>query len=216
MAEEREIVDGVYLPNLEVKSKSVENPICFHFRFATGWAIFTANASTCSFSIQSDWGDYSHRWPAGGSGKTPFLEWLARSCKSSPDYIAEKFSYDSPRLKDQHDEDATQTAIFAELLTARKEHDLTRDEAAERWEDVKSGRWSLGSPDIIFATMPDWAWEMFETSPPMETRTPGEMVILVKSLIPFFGEVLTEHLAEKKTPPPKPEFPPVRKITEGR
>ena len=199
MNEEREISDGVFLPNLEVKSKSIENPLCFHFRFSTGWAIFTACESTCTFGIQSDWGDYSHRWPRAGMPEgTPFLDWLAVTCKGSADYVAGKFAYESPQLKDQHDEDVTRAAIFAEILEARKERHLTKVEAAERWEDAKSGRWDLQSPDLMFATCPDWAWEMFDGEPPMISKAPHVRTILIKSLIPFFGEFLFEHLASGK------------------
>ena len=199
MNEEREIIDGVFLPNLEVKSKCTENPLCFHFRFSTGWAIFTACESTCTFGIQSDWGDYSHRWPRAGMPEgTTFLDWLAVTCKGSADYVAGKMAYESPQLKDQHDEEGTLEAILREILKSRRERDLTKSEAAERWEDLKVGHWNLGSPDLMFETCPDWAWEMFDGEPPMISKIPGARVILIKSLIPFFGKFLSEHLASGK------------------
>lgn len=199
MNAERRQVDGIFLPNFENASETIEHPIAFHYRFPSeGWAIFTVDLKVHSLAIQSDWGDCSYRWPVSGCGDTPFLDWLAVTCKGSADYVAGKMAYDSPQLKDQHDEDATRAAIFSELLEVRRSRDLTKEDMAEHWEDVKGGHWDLGSPDLMFATCPAWAWEMFESSPPMVTAAPGARVVLVEALLPFFGERLADYLSRNK------------------
>ncbi len=194
---ERKVVEGLPLPPLKVKSESEVASLTLHYRFdESGWAIFTVSAVTCTLDIQSDWGNYSYRWPGGGCGDTPFLEWLARTCQRDPRYITEKLSYDCKSLAHEYDEDLTRRNVKKLLLEERRSWDIDKDTALERWHAVidSFSDWDMGTDDMFHHTAPDWAYEMFGGESPAATVRPGYWVILQHALIPFFGEKLAEHL----------------------
>lgn len=195
----RREVDGVPLPNLVVREARVEQPISLHYRFGefAGWAIFTVSAELCTFAIQSDWGDYSHRWPKGGCGDTPFLEWLARTCTRDPHYVTTKLSYGCADLQDEYDEERTRKEIGRALLEMRREEGIGKIAAREQWDDFHEilPLWEMDTSDRLYETQPPWAVEMFEHNLPIVQKRPASWTILQHALIPFFGEKLAAHLA---------------------
>lgn len=80
----------------------------FHFVFDGGccwWATFTIIEALGEFSIISDCGNYSHRWPAMGLDGDPLKDFLA-TCH--PGYVIEKFSYSNKTdLEPQVDYEST-------------------------------------------------------------------------------------------------------------
>lgn len=192
-SKQRKEVDGIPLPDLRVKSGTIDTPVSLHFRFElSGWAIFTASPKLATLNIQSDWGDYAYRWPTGGCGDTPFLEWLARTCQRDPHYITDKLSYDSPALKDKVDEEKTRKAVREALADG----DVDAGDLEEWLEELEA--WDLGDEVSMVADSPGWVWSFFDGMPPLVHRPSGQWVILQHALIPFFGEQLAAHLEAAK------------------
>ena len=106
----------------------------WHFVFTSGWATFTVNEDTGSFSIESDWGNYSHRWPIDATGEPSMVAFIA-SCHS--EYILRKFAYDQHRgFKSQFDIDRTLQGFRERVIECRKDEQLTKKEARQCWEEL--------------------------------------------------------------------------------
>jgi len=67
---------AINLPN--VAEATISTATAYSFRFANGgWAIFTVNDSTGELSIQSDWGEWAHRWHIGHLGSPTLTKFIA-------------------------------------------------------------------------------------------------------------------------------------------
>jgi len=129
--------DERHFPDLTQTHKAhVGVAAVYHFRWVkefSSWAIFTVNDATGEFAIQSDWGNWAHRWntDALGGGKT-LTQFLA-TC-SGPDYITDKLSYGEPRsFRQEVDHEATIKMWKAKVLNARMLHCQSRGWLAKQF-----------------------------------------------------------------------------------
>jgi hypothetical protein len=120
-----EIVNGCHMPSLKVKSHTSGSADVYSFRFEEpfSWAIFTINNATGEFHIQSDWGNWQHRWPMQAIGEShakhekPLTHFLGD--RGDAGYVTDKLHYDCNDKRDQFSEDRTKEEIKKQILSAR-------------------------------------------------------------------------------------------------
>ncbi len=107
----------------------------WHFTFeAGGWAIFNINERTGEFSIQSDWGDYSHRWPVDHIGSESMKHFVA---KCNAEYIMRKFAYTLPRdVTNRFDPERTRRGFRERIIERRTSELITKRQARQCWDDL--------------------------------------------------------------------------------
>lgn len=116
-----------------------ENPIInLKFDLHRGdWACVQICDATGVFSVQSSYGNWSHRWNIEHTGHDRFLDFIKASTKNSVPYLLTKFEYEGKDLEDVLDEDATQSALKQEVLNRRRTQEITKQEARDMWWDVE-------------------------------------------------------------------------------
>lgn len=154
-------------------------------------AIFTVDGSAFTFQVQSDWGDYSHRWPNDGAGRN--LQRLSEWCQSDPDYVIRKLSYGCKELKDVLDESETRKAVRRWIGEELRDKKLTRDEYKERLWDLKC--WDMHNETVLFYEAPTWL-DHYLVGDLIQKRPSHAYEILYHRLLPFFGKELESHLRE--------------------
>lgn len=111
-----------------------QNPKCL-------WANFTVNDSTGELNIQSDAGNWSHRWNITSlhtadkeSGK-PLTHFLGVT--AGPDYILDKLGYNhTSDLADVVNKAKTIKGIRDKVLEYRREQSMDKDEARLSWDEA--------------------------------------------------------------------------------
>jgi hypothetical protein len=180
---------------LRIRSSSRNTVTAYHFAFEVeGWAILTINDDTGEISIQSDWGNYAHRWTPKHTGCPSMHHFFA---KSGPDYFANKFSYENPKLKNVPDEERTRKELRALIIERRKDREIGADEARGLWEHVDSfvsENCNLHCMDRELWKFLDEPWEYVH-----ETKSPTYR-FLVDSLLPFLQQWVRDNVVN----PPKP------------
>lgn len=103
-----------------------------------GWFIAFLDDAGC-LSVQSDFGDYSYRWPMHGmppgrDGKPCRMrEWVAEHLGRDPSYVLGKLSH-----RDEFDDEGSARAVRQFIWEAFEAGDLDDEEASEEWELVDS------------------------------------------------------------------------------
>lgn len=222
MNTDKPVVEDPYMePEVEVVAEPTKRPYHFpdtdpktseavakvyHFRWPdySSWAIFSVCNATGEFSIQSDWGSFSHRWniDALGGGRT-LTEFLA-SC-SGPDYVMNKLCYDRPDLKDEFDEEGTRK-LWQKMLWERMdgvtfgkpEADEISDLMERFFDDCRDG--DIHGADIALWTMSSELNEFFYQEPweHIVRRPPWKVTICKNELLPRFFQYLRDHVVQKK------------------
>lgn len=182
----------------KVKESRQHTADVFHFVFDGGccwWATFTIVEALGEFSIVSDCGNYSHRWPALGLDGEPLKDFLA-TCHAS--YVLEKFSYSNksdlePRLDyvatkkewrkavGEHYRDRRRKMSKFDVQDLLREiDDLLEDEPPTNilCERMSGGLWNA---------LGDEPWEMIRTEPSPRYEA------LRDHLLPFFFNWLREQ-----------------------
>lgn len=78
-------------PKLDLTGTSVA--VAYHFRVDKplgGWAICTVNDRTGELTVQSDWGNWSHRWNTDHIGRPSLTHFIADRDAGADDYLAAK------------------------------------------------------------------------------------------------------------------------------
>lgn len=146
----KHIIDGCFMPDLTVKRMGTEHKIkAYRFVFGqpdgwNGWAIFTINDSTGEFHIQSDWGNYQHRWNIEHLGKKyaesdmPLTRFLADMTVKydSAHYVTDKLHYDRDD-REVFDEEETLNDIERRLLEKRRCGDIEAEDARDAWDELQ-------------------------------------------------------------------------------
>ena len=117
------VIHGRHFPDLDQEHRAhVGTAAVYHFRWVgtySAWAIFTVNDATGEFNIQSDWGNWAHRWNIDALGGGQTLTQFLATC-SGPDYITNKLSYGEPRSFSQEvDHEGTIKRWKEQVLNAR-------------------------------------------------------------------------------------------------
>jgi len=190
-----------YLPDLKLAgSVNITRPVTYYFAFAEygAWAAFTINDDTGEFNVQSDWGNWQHRWHVGSIGKRTFTQFLL-TCDA--DYIVRKFAYENKAdLKNVTDTDETLKAIRARICECRRRRDIRHvDSARELWDQAKA--WT--KDDCNEHTIPEELDKFLEQ--PWEyirTMKSHRYYLLTERLLPFFFAWLKNHLTHGDAPTP--------------
>lgn len=194
---DRDAVDGRIMPSLKVKRMGSGDAKYYHFVFEEpfGWAIFSINDVTGEFAIQSDWGNYQHRWNTSHLGEShtkhpmPLTHFLAVG--NDPYYVTDKLHYDR-KDRENYSPDKTEQGIKEYILQERREGSLEREEAREAWDEL--GYVDFGSPDSFMYSLNDThtlkkvlaedTWEYIRHEPSFG------YVFLQYKLLPFFFNYL--------------------------
>ena len=91
------------------------------------WVLFVDERSGC-VSVMSDYGDYSHRWPAQWTGFRTTLRFLATA---GDDYLLDKFTYG---FESKFDHERTQKLLREDLIERRREGRIDRETARAAWD----------------------------------------------------------------------------------
>ncbi len=123
----------------------IETADSYRFQFQDSrcrWAIFTLNNATGELAIQSDAGQWAHRWSMHGfteeerKSPKPLTMFLG---KCGPEYVLDKLSYtQSKDLEQVFDEQATRKAIQGKILELRREGELPAIMARKAWTELKT------------------------------------------------------------------------------
>jgi hypothetical protein len=176
-------------------------PERWHFRFNHfGWAIFTICNETGCFDIQSDWGDYSHRWNPAHLGEGMTLKRFI-AADGRADYLTNKLSYNKPReFTEEWDADETRLRVKGRIIEARKSGAIDRARAAELWFDLKHYA-CFDSVDAFLWGLQgchhlgDWLEEPFECC---VFKTSSAHDFLLEKLLPFFQAHLRAEMEGPK------------------
>lgn len=124
--------------NLAIQSHRTGNARYWSFSFKefSGWATFTINDDTKEFIIQSDWGEWSHRWSAAGV-REPMIHFLV-DC--DPEYVVRKFAQGGKSGFKELDIETTFKGLHRHVCELRREECITKEEAREVWRDLKQWR----------------------------------------------------------------------------
>jgi hypothetical protein len=139
---DRDSVNGKIFPSLKVKAMGAGEAKYYHFVFEEpfGWAIFSINDTTGEFNIQSDWGNYQHRWNTNHLGEShtkhsmPLTHFLAVGNDSS--YVTDKLHY-GRNDREFYSPDKTERGVKESILQRRRRADISQEEARSAWEDLE-------------------------------------------------------------------------------
>ena len=183
---------------IKLREHTISRPVAYRFVFDdsgwNGWAILTINEDTGEIHIQSDYGNYQHRWTPAHTGRKGPQAMHDFFATGSTGYFVDKFSYgDQPDLKDVFDEERTKAGIRSRIVEARRGLDIERDDARELWDEVDE--WcefdcKLACPGELEEFLGE-PWEFIETKPS------ARCVFLTETLIPFLQTWVRENVLER-------------------
>lgn len=100
-----------------------------------GWASCTVSDATGEVSIQSDWGNGAYRWYTGSGLGAPSLTHFLAQCHDDSDYLARKIL--GRDGMERFDPDATTQSLFRGIIAARRNGDISREQAREAWDALE-------------------------------------------------------------------------------
>lgn len=177
---------------LKLKEHTVSRPVSYRFVFEggggwNGWAILTINEDTGEVHIQSDYGNYQHRWnPAhtGEKGQQAMHRFFARA---SAHYLVDKFGYgQQPDLKSVFDEERTKCEVRKLIIAHRRGRgdgrDIDKYEARDLWDQLDS--WCDADGDLH--ACPSELWNFLgEPWHCVYSKPSARHCFLTETLIPF-------------------------------
>lgn len=183
------------MKELEISGEVVvTQPVSYSFRFKPyGWAILTLNEATGEMTIQSDWGNYSHRWHIGHLGEPTLHDFFV---KAGSDYLVNKFSYENKTdLADVTDEEATLKGLIEHIDELVANETIEQGLADELKEDVTS--WKNNSFDchVCPTDLEEFLDQPYEY---IQMRRSGRYEFLVNHLLP----IMKKHLRERPVAQP--------------
>lgn len=189
----------------ELKLRSLAQGMCkyWHLVFESGsWATFTINEYTGEFSVESDWGNYAHRWHTDHIGE-PDMEHFIVRC--SAEYILRKFAYDEPvEFGNEFNEEKTKKVFFARIIERRLSGFITKQEARRCWEEIEELFETLDSynPVIsVYENFPEIVTDLCNISYLCEEwfcyGPSDKYLFLEHQLIPFFQNHLRKSLEKE-------------------
>jgi hypothetical protein len=193
----RDAVDGRIMPSLKVKRMGSGEAKYYHFVFEEpfGWAIFSINDVTGELAIQSDWGNYQHRWNTSHLGEShtkhplPLTHFLA--INNDPYYVTDKLHYGT-NDREKYSPDLTERSVRQYLLEERRTGNLEREWAREAWDEIKhvdfnspdGFMYSLNDTYRLKKVLSDEPWDF------VKHEASFGYVLLQYKLLPFFFNYL--------------------------
>lgn len=173
------------------ESKTVAEVYRYHFD-PMGWALFTICEATGTFSIQSDWGDYSHRWDPRHLGEPSLKHFLARG---SYEYLLEKFGHEANlALAKVFDGPATMRELRKQVLERRREDCFSRQRARTLWDALAFVKNVTSTTELMHeaphVVLDEWT-DLYEYA---VFRPSARWRFLRDELLPFFVGVLRAEL----------------------
>lgn len=173
--------DAATVEPVTVELSTVAKIIC---RPPTGWAILRLEESTGFVSIESDWGDWSYRWPsyARASSLGSFLNEI------NVHYAAGKFLGERAR---EFSPEKTERSVKTAILEMRRRDDLTSETAREEWELASCIR-DEGFDVFCHKSTLDSPWDYHSTEPDQQFSAFWE-----RAWVPFFKPALGQWPSKK-------------------
>lgn len=187
------------MPDLSSPRVTVGSAVAYSFCFNWGWAIFTVNDATGEFNVQSDWGNYQHRWSADPKhlGSPTLTTFLAEMTDGY--YVADKLHYGRPHDREEFDEEATKRGLrkrIGEWYAARCRK-VSKEECREMLDALDDLDWN--SADDFLRTFYDSAeLRLLEIEPYewVSSRPTARYEILCNALLPFFFDYLRREVVK--------------------
>lgn len=194
-----------------IKKKDQHTAEVFHFVFDGGccwWATFTIVEALGEFTIVSDCGNYSHRWPAMGLDGEPLKDFLTR-CDAG--YVIDKFSYSNKTdLEPEVDYKATRKEFRKAIGERYKESrepffrsKMDKNDVSDLLQEVDDLLGDEPPTMLVCERMSSEMWNALGSEPweLICRRSSARYEALHDHLLPFFFNWLKEqgHGSRKKT-----------------
>lgn len=154
-----------------------------------GWGIFIIDKNGGVFHCQSDYGDYSYRWPC--HGRESLKHFL---CEIDTQYLLNKVA-----SRDYFDRDKAFESWKKTIIKLRREGDCTKQQARAAWDYIHSELEGCESYDVCCEKMwsraiqdiagPEW-WYTFE----LEKDYSPQALAFAHKLWPMFIDVLKREI----------------------
>lgn len=193
---------------LKLREHTISRPVSYRFVFDegdswNGWAILTINEDTGEVHLQSDYGNYQHRWtPAHTPEKAHATPMHAFFANASTGYLVDKFGYGGqPDLKSVFDEERTKQEVRALIIESRRgrgfSNAIGKHEARELWEQL--GSWCDADGDLHACATELWKFLGGEPWGYVYSKPSARHDFLTETLIPFLQTWVRENVLEKAT-----------------
>lgn len=157
-----------------------------------GWAIITIDENGGLFNSQSDYGNYSYSWP--NHGRKSFKHFLLELVNDKQ-YFLGKVADDGYYYQEKTEESWKQ-----EVLRARKERELTKEEARELWDEIIDFDYYSSGEAIqnqcyqseIIAKYYCEPWYSFEVVKGFSPHAHA----FANIIMPILGEIIKKEIAE--------------------
>lgn len=158
-----------------------------------GWAIITIDENGGLFNAQSDYGNYSYSWPCHGRKSFKhFIIELSRDKSYFLGKVAESNYYY---------QDKTEKAWRKEVLRARKEKELNKEEAREVWNEIIEFDYSCAESlecevysNHVISKYYCEPWYSFEC---VKGFAPGAHEFF-KKIMPIFADILSKEIEKEE------------------
>lgn len=157
----------------------------------SGWAIITIDENGGLFNAQSDYGNYSYSWP--NHGRKSFKHFILELVKDKS-YFLGKVANDR-----YYYEDETENAWKKEVIRARKERELNKEEARELWNKIVDFDYHTSSESLqyqcyrssVVCKYYEEPWYSFD---PIHGFSP-QANAFADIVMPILGEILEKEIA---------------------
>lgn len=159
-----------------------------------GWAIITIDENGGLFNAHTDYGNYNYSWP--NHGRKSFKHFILELVKDKSYFLGkvadDKYYY----------EDETEKAWKEEVIRARKEEELNKEEARELWNEIVGFDYYTSRESIerqcyendIVCKYYEEPWYSFDIvdgfSPQANT--------FADVIMPILGEIIQKEIIEKE------------------
>lgn len=154
-----------------------------------GWAIITIDENGGLFNAQSDYGNYSYSWP--NHGRKSFKHFILELVKDKH-YFLKKVSCSNFYYPNE-----TEILWKQEVIRARKENELSKEEARELWDEiidfdytsVESLEYQL-CENYVLSKYYSEPWDSFNISRDFSPQA----YAFVNKIMPILGDILLQEI----------------------
>jgi hypothetical protein len=161
------------------------------------WSIIVIDERCGLFFVQSDWGDFSYRWPH--HGRESFKHFLT---EVNSGYLIDKLSKGYKKFSKSE----TLKQFCRDIIERRRDGNLSKEEARRVWEYIKIREDDWESSEGLFHVMWEESYnpfaELLYTDPcevPHISVYDSGLLFFVEKVFPVFQQVLKEEINETKS-----------------